>query len=383
LHRDTNHLAALALLLACACSATPVPQVSSSPRAQPQPSARAVPAPENLPFVSPASYEQLIRAELHVSRGEPREAVAAYRAAIAFGDDEPYLLARLAQALDATGDARGAHEAIASALAIAPNAEAPWLAAARIARKHGDHEASQRAYERACASATSAASALERVEYLRELGNHERARDALRELAKRDAASVSERLRIDLELAIAEKNPDELARRARDWAALVPMQAHPGLGRRAARALLDAGRPHAALLLLDALPVDPSDAELRLDALLALGRTAECEHLLATTPPDWLGGPVALARAYLAIDRADAALSLLEERTARPERGRECLIGRALVDVGRSTSAASAIMQALRDPTQRAAAKQALAAALEASALPALASEIEASNQAQ
>jgi predicted Zn-dependent protease len=387
LHRDTNHLAARALhallLLAGACSAA-TPHVSSLHGTHTGLDApRTTPAPESLPFVSPASYEQLIRAELHMSHGRSREAVAAYRAAIAFGDDDPYLLARLAQALDAAGDGAAAREAIADALAIEPHAEAPWLAAARIARRHGDHEAAQRAYERACASASSASCALERVEHLRDLGNHERARAALREVAARDAASVGEGLRVDLELAIADKRPDELARRARDWAALVPVYAHPGLGRRAARALIDVDRPHAALLLLDALPVDASDAQLRLEVLLRLGRTAECEHLLLTTPPAWLGGPVALARAYLSIDRADAALALLEERTAAHEhdRDRQCLVGAALVELGRSASAARALNEALRDPTQRAAARRVLSDALEASALPALASELEAQSQ--
>src|SRR5262245_14492021 len=98
----TRTASALSLLLAVAgCASPPQPLASTtSPSVQPH---APQPAPRPRAFVSPYSYEWFIRGELLVARGAYAQAAEAYRSALASADDDPYLLSRLADALDRAG----------------------------------------------------------------------------------------------------------------------------------------------------------------------------------------------------------------------------------------------------------------------------------------
>jgi tetratricopeptide (TPR) repeat protein len=265
-------------------------------RASTLPSPRA--AASHVPFVSPSSYEAFIRAELDATRGEHARAVEAYQAAIELGDADPFLIAQLALALDRSGRPDAAEAELDRALARQPSSEALLLASARIARRAGRQARALGAYARAQEVASSPATALERVAYLRELGGEERSLEALKALASQHAgqhrSGVRDRLRIALELALARRSGSgradgQLVGCARDWLALGGGDAV--LSRRAAQTLLERGHAALALELLAVVPASEADTPLRLRATLALGRSAECEHLLSSMPlARWAAG---------------------------------------------------------------------------------------------
>lgn len=368
--RTASRTLALCAALAAGCGHAPVPE----PRVAEGSAARA-PSRATAPiFVSPSSYEGFIRGELQAARGAHVRAIESYRAAIDLGDSDPFLFAQLADELDRAGRSDEARELLAHALERHPKAEALALASARAYRRHGDAERALASYARAEELARSADTALERIAYLRELGNQERAVAALHTLAARHDTSLHDRLRIELELALLdrrrlERDPKLLASCARDWLALGGGDAQ--LTRRAAAELLEAGQPALALELLSAVPASEDDAKLRLKATLALGRSAECEHLLSSMPPHWLGGPIAMGEAYLAAGMPEQALRILSESTSGVEDAasaaqRRQLIARSLVAAGRASEAAKLLGPAVE-------ARAATCEALRASGLAALA----------
>ena len=332
-----------AALTAAGCGHAPPAQAPAVARASATAPRRAI-APV---FVPPSSYQGFIRGELQAARGEHVRAVESYRATIELGDPDPFLMAKLADELDRAGLASDASDVLAHAAEKHPASEALALAQARVHRRHGDAERALVSYARAEELARSSDTALERIGYLRELGNHERALEALKALAARHAArhdgGVRDRLHIELELALLGKSRERLAGRARDWLALGGGDAR--LTHRTAAALFAAGQFALALELLETVPASEEDAQLRLKAALALGRGAECEHLLSSVPPHWLGGPLAMGEAYLAIGFPDAALRVLSESTSGEEDAstaarRRQLIARSLIAAGRANEAA-------------------------------------------
>jgi predicted Zn-dependent protease len=366
-------LAGALWLTGCAHVPAPLPDRANSPSTTPHAVA------SHVPFVSPSSYEAFIRAELDATRGEHARAVQAYQAAFELGDADPFLIAQLAQALDRSGQTDAAEAELDRALARQPSSEALLLASARIARRAGRQARALGAYARAQEVASSPATALERVAYLRELGGEERSLEALKALASQHAGQhrggVRDRLRIDLELALAQRSESgraggPLVGCARDWLALGGGDAV--LSRRAAEALFERGHAALALELLAAVPASEADTPLRLRATLALGRSAECEHLLSSMPPHWLGGPLAMAEAYLQAGRPDEALRVLQESDSGKDDAisasrRAALIARSLVAAGRAREATALLGQVDT--------RAATCEALEASALVALARE--------
>ncbi len=274
------HAHVLLGLVLLACAHAPAPPLASAELTSAQ--ARAL----STSFVSPSSYVELVKAELHASRGELREAIAGYRAAIDLGEDDPLLQARLAELLDRAGATDQARRTLKVGLAAAPRSEALWRASARIARAHADPQGALDAYERAHAAAETLHTAFERIDYLRELGHAERALAALEQLATAHLIDVQARARVDLELAIARNDAEQLVHAAKDWLALGARD--PVLSRRAAEALLAHGHPITSLQVLDAVPTDEANAALRLRALHELGRTDAHAQLLSSTPSAWL-----------------------------------------------------------------------------------------------
>jgi hypothetical protein len=150
----------------------------------------------------------------------------------------------------------------------------------------------------------------------------------------------------------------------------------PELARSVAAELLARGQPARAQRLLAMLPAVDRDARLRLDVLLALAQTEAVELLLATTPPEALGGPLAVAEAYLAVDRPERALEALDEQNAAAEpdpQRRNLVYARALLALGRPAQAALIAARVPVGSAHRRAALETLQRALEAAGLPALA----------
>jgi len=361
---------------------------ASGPSATPPKTVPPMTAAAPRRFVSPYSYEWFVRAELLAARGQDAAAAEAYRMALTSADEDPYVLARLADALDRSGDAEGADEALAAGLQIDARSEAVWLASGKIAERRGSFERALEAYERAEAAAPNASDApFALAALLERSGNSERAIAVLERFAARNAelergaarsaGAEAELLRARFSLARARDDGAalaEAARRMRERGG-----GDPELARRVARDLLDTGHPALAARLLAALPPTDGDARMRLDAALALAQTDQAELLLATTPPEPLGGPVAVAEAYLQIGQPARALETLEQQSAAHEpdpQRRTVARARALLALGRLAEAAMTATQVSQRSTHHRAALATLSQALESAALPALAREL-------
>src|SRR5436305_2089320 len=125
------------VLAGCLVSAA-LSSVAGVAQAQPAAAAPASASPARAhAFVSPFSYEWFVRAELLLARGQYAAAAEAYRTALTSADEDAYVFARLAEALDRSGDAAGASEALQAGLQIDPQSEAIWLERGAIAARSG------------------------------------------------------------------------------------------------------------------------------------------------------------------------------------------------------------------------------------------------------
>ena len=372
LTRPTQLLAALLLctpsLVGCAHSVAQAPSRNSA--------AARVTVPRRLG--SAFSYEWFVRAELEFARGHYDAAVEGYRTALADADEDAYLFARLALALDRGGHADQASAALRDGLALDPDSEAVWLARGDIAQRHGALDQAVLAYERAIAAAPQSPDApIALATLLRGHDQTGRAVAVLERFAAGCPAGGSLALHARLALALLRDDGEELANAARSFqdqrggdAALI---------RTTARELAAQGRPALAARILAVLPVTDDDVRLRLQLSLALADHAQVEMLLATTQPVLLGGPLEIADAYLQIGRPANALDAVDQQDTAidtdPHR-RALLRAEALIQLGRPAQAALLLAKIPRGSKFGARALQALHDALDASALSALAQEV-------
>jgi tetratricopeptide (TPR) repeat protein len=327
-------------------------------------------------FVSPYCYEWFIRAELFALRGDWERAVEAYRMALAGPDEEdPLVMARLAEAMDRQGREQAALEVLDTAARMDPESEAVWLARARIAKRHGRTESAIEAYERAARSApTSARPVLELARLLREKGAQERAIAVLERFEKRSDRGGADAACARLDLAISRGDAEGAGRAVDRLLRVAPLETEQV--RQAARLTLDSGRPVLAAALMDHIPRDDRDNALRLRILLRAGRLAEAEQLLAVGTPDSFGGLVPTAQAYLQVGRPQIAEQLAGAALGSdPSPLAQQVAAQANLALGRYARAAELFVRVPPAAPGFAAARIGLARALAASGLPALGAE--------
>jgi hypothetical protein len=148
---------------------------------------------------------------------------------------------------------------------------------------------------------------------------------------------------------------------------------------RTAELLLAAGHCGLALELLEALARRPDQAELRLRGLLACAEFGAAEQLLRETDPELLGGTLAVARAYLRIGQAAAALELAQAfQLAHPDdQAATLLVAQAQLKSGAYVEAAEAFSRVPAAASGGSAARAGLVQALIAAGAPELAREIQ------
>jgi tetratricopeptide (TPR) repeat protein len=268
---------------------------------------------------SPYAYEWFVRAELLRARGQLEPAIDAYRLALSSSDEDPYVLARLATALDAIGARGQADAALADAFTQQPYSEVAWLARAEIAEHRGELSRALEAYERAESAAPSSPRApLALAALLDRQGQPERARAVLLRYEARVLPVLPGAGRARLRRALLARDANTAFAEAR--AQLRTSRPDVAGVTEAAALQLAQGRCALALELLDATRVDPTGAALRLRALLACAHFTAAEELLRTHDPEWFGGLLEVARAYLALGRADEARDLaLDHRASHPD----------------------------------------------------------------
>lgn len=324
-------------------------------------------------FVSPYSYEHFARGELAFARGDYAEAVEHYREALA-DDDDPLVLARLAEALAAGGDAAGADDTLTDGFELDADSEALWLARGAILERRGDVDAALAAYARAQDAGIDAPTgALALARLLSARGANDRAAAVL----ARIEASRAGGARVAVERALAAGNGEVLTEAVVQWLRVGPVDAATLL--RCARALLDAGRPALAWRLLAGVPDESRDPALVLRALVETARFDEAAALLAREPPDGFGGALVVAETYLRIGKPDAALDVLnafDATTTEDTPHARVLRGEANLSLGRWLDAAKLFASVPPASLHRARALAGLAQALRAQGLDAVAAEV-------
>lgn len=300
--RPTGILAGLvlgAVLAGCGASATPaiVRRVGGERR-------------EGV-FVSPYSYEMFVRGELAVARDDLRGAAEAFELARAGPDEDPLVLARLADVLDRLGQREEADEILGTGHALDPRSEAIWLAEGDIAVRRGEREHALEAYERAEAAApASSTSPIALSRLLRRLSADGRADAVLERFIQRNPERGPAVRRARLELALARGDAVAAAEAVTSLLEIAPAERAEVV--RAAELALERGRPGLAARLLAAVPASAGDAGLRVRALVESGRAEEAEAILATAAPEVLGGLVGQSRLFLAAGRPDRAAEIAD-----------------------------------------------------------------------
>lgn len=325
-------------------------------------------------FVSPFSYEHFLRGELAELRGDLREAAREYELARAGPEDDPLLVARLADVQDRLGREEQALALLRVGDELDPASELVWLTRGRIHERHARVEDAIEAYSRAAAVAPGSEQGPLALSAL--LRAHGRASEADAVLARyleraRGAGAARARLR----LAIENGEPQAAADAVHALLDAAPARADEV--RAAAVTALDAGQPELALRLLAAVPEREEDRPLRLRAALGARDRGRAEAVLAGWMPE---GPEALlqvARGYLdvgmparAVELARVALSANAGAEAR------LVLGRALREAGRLDQSAAVLASIERGSGAWPEGPIELARTLRAAGRPALAAEV-------
>lgn len=326
-------------------------------------------------FVSPHQYEWFVRGEIATAYGRHEEAAEAYRMALAGAEEDPLVLARLAETLDQLGQREEAERLLAEAHESQPGSESLWLATARIAARRGDADRAIAAYQRAQQAAPDSETApIELARLLRDRGAAERADSVLESFATRAGGGTAGASRARLALALARGDAAAAAASVESLLRVAPARADEV--REAAETALSGGRPDVAVRLLERVPRRAGDEELRVRALIEAGRGDEAEGLLAAAPDDAFASLLEEARLLLAIGRPERAEELAA--TAAQTGGgplARVVEGRAALAQGRFVEAAAAFGSVARGAEGFAAARIGLAETLAAQGLDALAVE--------
>lgn len=269
-------------------------------------------------IVSPYSYEWFIRAELYAARGDDEQAIKAYRLALTGPDEDPFVLARLALALDREGHAQLAAEVLESAEEIDDNSEAVWMARAQIARNHGDVSAAIRAYQKAEKVAPhSSEPSLGLADLLYQQGLRERAIAVLEAFIRRSGPSGVNPGRVSLELSLAREDLIGSVEALKALQRIIPIRDKELC--RVAQLAINSSRPFIADRVVRLFGEKRINCEPQLHLLILLdtGQFEAAEHLLLSKMPDSFGGLIATAQAYLSIGKPEMAEQLAEVAVAR------------------------------------------------------------------
>ncbi len=326
-------------------------------------------------FVSPFSYEHYVRGELAIATGDLQTAAEELELARAGPDEDPLVMARLADVLDQLDRHEDADRVLTDALERFPDAESPWLARGAILERRGEIEPAIDALEHAeRAAPRSELAPLALAKLLRAHDAEGRAEAVLTRFVRRSGGTAGA-FRAALDLALTRNDAEGAVRAVRDLMRVAPVRADEVT--RVARAALEGGRPVLAASLLDGVPPERADVVLRVRALHAAGRTSAAEAALASATDDAVGGPLGRAELSLAVGRPDQALALAEAESLREESPRAWLIiGLASLALEQPDDAARALARIPRDASVHDDAARALARALDESGLDGLAAEI-------
>ncbi len=152
-------------------------------------------------FVSPFSYEHFVRGELAYLAGDLRLALEEYQLARAGPEDDPLLIARIAEVLDRLDRERDALAILEQGEALDPRSELVWLTRGRIHERHDRIEEAAHAYSRAASFAPrSEQGPIALAALLRAHGDPEEADAVLERYLERGQGAGAARARLALAL---------------------------------------------------------------------------------------------------------------------------------------------------------------------------------------
>lgn len=295
------------------------------------------------PAISPYAYEHFIRGELAFAREDWPAAIEALRQARAGPDEDPLVLARLAEALDRLDREDEARAVLSTGDARFPGHPELALARGRIAERRGRLDEAIAAFGRAAegrdvdghavlalARSLEAAGRAGRAEAVLAARARGLRGDGTAPAAARrspyGAATASGRVaavRVDrarLALALRRGDADAAAAAVDRWLQVAPVGAAEVEA--AAETALAAGRPELARRLLEHLPLGRSELNLRLEVLVQAGRLDEAEALLTHPALDLAPDDPRRAAWALRVGRPDLAVEVLDLYELRRRNGR-------------------------------------------------------------
>ena len=326
-------------------------------------------------FVSPFAYEWFMRGELAAGAGDWPGAAEAFRMALAGPDEDPLVLARLADALDHAGDRAAADEALAEGERIDECPEAIWLVRGAIAERHDQRDTAIAAYTRAASCAPQSADGpLALAALLERAGQSARADAVLQDCVTRAGGHGAGAARARLALALRGGDARAIADALETLGHVAPARGSDVEA--AVRATLSADDRGLAARLFDRLPRGLGDVALRARSLVRAGRSTEAEALLATGSPDAFGGLTETARLFLEVGRADRAEELAAAALATTDEPEAAVVlGRARLALGEYGGAVGPLARVRAGATAFVDARLALATALDGMGMPGLARE--------
>lgn len=266
-------------------------------------------------YVPPQAYDAYLRAELAFSRGDYRAAAQGFNRALAIGQDDPYLLARIAECMQYLNQPDRAERLVDDALESFPDSEALWLVKARLAEKEGQLLNAIEAYTRAEEAAPFAEEApIGLARMLRNQGAVSRADVILQRYLERTGAQSAEAARARLLAAIESQDIAAASHAAETLLDIAPGRAEEV--RELAKKAYAEDAPQLTAQLLGKVSRSVPDEVLRVQALIAANQFTQARAVLLTSSPDRFGGLVPTARLFLAVglprratELADVALS--------------------------------------------------------------------------
>jgi predicted Zn-dependent protease len=327
-------------------------------------------------FVAPAQYEDFVRAELAAARGDLTEAIAYYERARAGGEDDVLLVARLADALDRSGERARAVRALEHGRSLDGHAAILFSTEGAIAERHGETDAAIDAYARAHdADPRNEEPVLALARLLEASGNAERAQALLADYARTSPGALGT-ARAALALALSRHDAAAVADAASSLLRIAP--GHDDEIEAAARALNAQGDAVIAHRLLSRLPEEVVDRALAIDVAIAAGDRGDAERRLAFPPDERPASLVGDARFWLALGDAERATELAQVALAGAPDSSEATLVLADARLARGDAPGAAALYASIPvgATTHDAAREGLAHALEAAGLPALGAEV-------
>jgi len=285
-------------------------------------------------LISPHVYEHFLRGELAYAAEDWAVAAEAFRQARAAADEDPLVLARLAESLDRLDRRDEAATVLSTGASLFPGHPALAMARGRIAERGARWDEAVAAFREAADGRDPDGSALLALARVLEASGRPGRAEAVLAARLREpdgrglpAAGDARVARARLALALRRGDPGEAARAIDDLIAVAPARAEEV--RAVAESALDAGDPALAARLLDRIPLTAEDIPLRLEALVRAGRLEEAEALLEHPALPLPADDPRRAAWSLRVGRPDLAVELVDAHLARRGNGADDETGAA------------------------------------------------------